>query len=174
MIVMLRFFFSSRRRHTRWPRDWSSDVCSSDLRLQEPSHSAVGLLEQMKVEVVCTTEDPADSLEYHHQYQQDPKGSFRLYPTWRPDRVMRIEADDYLDYLEKLGKTADQNISDLDDLLEVLEKRMDFFDSLGCRASDYGLNRVYSDSFSEKSVDIIFTQSFNGQYIDGMASSESK
>src|SRR5690625_557798 len=51
---------------------------------------------------------------------------------------------------------------------------MDFFDSLGCRASDYGLNRVYSDSFSEKSVEIIFTKSLNGQYIDGEEAAEFK
>lgn len=143
-------------------------------RLQETSHSAVGLLEQMKVEVVCTTDDPADSLEYHRQYQQNPKGSFQLFPTWRPDRVMRIEADDYLDYLEKLGRTEDQNISNLDDLLEVLDKRMNFFDSMGCRASDYGLNRIYSDSFSDKSVETIFTKSLNGQYIHDEEASEFK
>lgn len=87
---------------------------------------------------------------------------------------MRIEADDYLDYLEKLGRTEDQNISNLDDLLEVLDKRMNFFDSMGCRASDYGLNRIYSDSFSDKSVETIFTKSLNGQYIHDEEASEFK
>lgn len=143
-------------------------------QLQESTHSAVGLLEQMKVEVICTTDDPADSLEYHIQYRENPKGSFRLLPTWRPDKVLRIERDDYLVYLDKLGQTEDQNIEKLSDLLQVLVKRMDFFDSLGCRASDYGLDRIFSESFSEKSVEIIFDKCLNGLYINPEETTEFK
>lgn len=143
-------------------------------KLQQDSHSAVGLLEQMDVKVVCSTDDPADSLEYHIQYREAPKGSFQLFPTWRPDKILRIEDESYTDYVTRLGASEDREIKSLNDLLDVLNRRLDFFDSLGCRASDYGLDQVYSEDFSEKSVRNIFARRLNGQYLSPEEVSEFK
>lgn len=134
--------------------------------LRDGNHSTVRLLEQMKVEVVCSTDDPSDSLEYHIKYRKQPKGQFKMYPTFRPDRVLRIESDEFINYLEKLGDTENQSIENLDDLLEVLTKRVDFFDSLGCRASDYGLDRIYSESSSESCVQRIFRKRLLNQFLE--------
>lgn len=127
--------------------------------------TTVRLLEKMKVEVICSTDDPADSLEYHIQYKDNPKGSFQLFPTFRPDKILRIESPEYPTYLEKLGRSEDTVIDSLDLLLEVIRKRVDFFDSMGCRASDYGLDKIYAVPYTEGTVRDAFMKRLNNQFL---------
>lgn len=135
-------------------------------QLNKEDNSTVRLLEKMKVEVICSTDDPSDALEYHQQYRDNPQGSFALYPTFRPDKILRIESPDYLDYLGRLGAVAGSTIGSLDELKEVILGRIDFFDSMGCRASDYGLDTVYSVPYNESKVDKIFKKKLNDQFLD--------
>lgn len=137
---------------------------SSEL-LNNPDNSTVRLLEKMNVKVICSTDDPSDSLEYHSLYRDDPKGDFQLFPTFRPDKILRIEADDYVSYLEKLGSTENISIESVDDLKEVIEKRIDYFASLGCRASDYGLDRIYSESYTEGGIKELFRKKLANQFL---------
>ncbi|RCW93645.1 glucuronate isomerase [Winogradskyella arenosi] len=113
------------------------------------------LLEQMKVEVICTTDDPTDTLEHHKTIAK--KGFFtKVLPTFRPDNLILIEAEGFVSYIEKLSARVGFTISNLSELLQAIQNRVDFFDALGCRLSDYGLEQIYAFDFTEKKADTIF------------------
>lgn len=100
-----------------------------------------GLLQMMKVEVVGTTDDPVDSLE-HHQALKD--FSIKIRPTFRPDNVIKTEVlDEFNAYITRLEQVSGKTINNLDTLVEVLDERHAYFDSMGCRVSDHGLSRMY-------------------------------
>ena len=119
--------------------------------------SARGIMRQMKVNVVCTTDDPIDSLEYHQQIAADDTFSIKVLPTFRPDKVMA--ADDiaaYSAYLKKLEEAADTDIVDYDTLLTAVGKRHAFFHQHGCRLSDHGIETAYAEDFTEQEIRRIF------------------
>jgi glucuronate isomerase len=123
--------------------------------LQTPEYSVQGLLTKMNVKVVCTTDDPADSLE-HHQATAEQGFETRILPTFRPDKAMTPEAPDYPAYLQRLGKAAGVEIRAYADLLTALRQRHDFFASLGGRLSDHGLEQIYAADYTEAEVAAIF------------------
>jgi len=97
----------------------------------------------MKVQTVCTTDDPADSLEHHQQILKD-NFSVIVLPTFRPDKAYAVEnAETYTIYLEKLSKASGITIKSFETLLQALENRIHFFHDLGCRLSDHGLEQLY-------------------------------
>ncbi len=131
-------------------------------KLRQPEFSARGLMRHYNVEVVCTTDDPADSLEYHRQ-TRDSGFETRMLPTWRPDKAMAIEDPAaYRAYIERLGAAAGMEIRTYTDLLDALQNRHDFFASLGCRLSDHGLTEFYADDFTEAEVAAIFRKVMDG------------
>lgn len=138
----------------------------SSTLLRDPDNSTVRLLEKMNVQVICSTDDPSDTLEYHQQYRDDPKGEFELFPTFRPDKILRIESPDYLNYLSTLGRSESTSITTLDQLREVITKRIDFFDSMGCRAADYGLDKIYSVTYTENTVRDAFKKKLDNQFLE--------
>lgn len=143
------------------------DQCSE--QLQSPEFSTQGLLRRMKVAVVGTTDDPADSLEHHAALSTTDPG-FQMVPTFRPDKAMT--PDDpaaFQAYIAKLSSAAGQPIRDFDGLLSALENRADWFVQHGCRASDHGLETVYADSFDRAAVAQSFERALNG---DTLSASE--
>jgi glucuronate isomerase len=110
-------------------------------QLQHPSHSPQGLLESQNVELVCTTDDPVDDLR-HHQQMARSGATLRMLPAFRPDQAILIEKDTFNDYIRKLEKTTGEDITSLDELLSVLEKRIQYFHENGCRLADHGLECV--------------------------------
>ena len=139
-------------------------------KLKEPGFSARGLMQRYKVEVVCTTDDPADTLEYHKAYADNVQCSMinvqctKVLPTWRPDKAMAIDnPKNYRAYIEKLGETAGRNISTYEELLDVLQERHDFFASMGCRLSDHGINEFYAEDFTETEIKQIFQNVLGGK-----------
>lgn len=111
--------------------------------LQQPEYSARGVLQKMKVEVVCTTDDPADSLEYHQKIKAD-QFSIKILPTFRPDKSFAVESvSAYNAYLDKLSKVVGIELTSFNSLLEALQKRVNFFHDMGCRLSDHGLEQLY-------------------------------
>ena len=132
-------------------------------KLQSPEFSARGLMRRYNVEVACTTDDPADTLE-HHIATKASGFEVKILPTWRPDKAMAIDNPTaYRAYIEALGATAKQDIRTYTDLLDVLQKRHDFFASVGCRLSDHGVNEFYADEFTEAEVNNIFRKVMDGQ-----------
>ena len=136
------------------------DECSA--KLQTPEFRGQELMKRFKVEVVCTTDDPADTLEYHQQIKDNPFG-VKVLPTWRPDKAMVVEKpQQYREYIQKLSEISGIQINNYQDLLHALQKRQDFFHEMGCRISDHGLETFYAEDFTMEEVDQIFKNTLNG------------
>lgn len=131
-------------------------------QLQHPAYTTKGLLAKMNVEVVCTTDDPTDSLEYHQIYATN-QSEMKMLPTFRPDKAILIGNENYLEYLQKLEKAADIEISDYEHLIAALQKRVHYFKANGCCISDHGLNKVFSRPFTPSEMQRIFTKRLNRQ-----------
>jgi glucuronate isomerase len=113
------------------------NTCSE--HLQSPDYSTLGLLEKMKVEVVCTTDDPLDTLEYHKKASKND--GLKLMPAFRPDKVYAVEnTTEFLEYLGKLEEVVSASIHTYTDLLDALESRINYFHENGCRLADHGLD----------------------------------
>ena len=108
--------------------------------LAEPAFSVRSLITRSRVELLCTTDDPADSLEYHRQIAADETFTTKVLPAFRPDKCFNINKPGLAAYYEKLGAAAGVSVTDLDSLKEALCRRIDFFDSMGCRTADHGLD----------------------------------
>ncbi len=109
-------------------------------KLADPSMSVRNLIRQSRVELLCTTDDPADSLEYHKQIAEDDTFSTKILPAFRPDKSFNINKPGLADYYRRLGEAAGVEIRDVASLKEALHRRLDFFDSMGCRTADHGLD----------------------------------
>jgi glucuronate isomerase len=122
------------------------------------------LLEQMKVEVICTTDDPIDDLNHHKAIAK--KGFYtKVFPTFRPDALLLINKDDFSDYIKKFGDCVGFSISNLNDLLKAIEIRIEYFDAVGCRLSDYGLEEIFASDFSDKDADSILKKRLSNSEI---------
>ncbi|WP_203258502.1 glucuronate isomerase [Hyunsoonleella ulvae] len=122
------------------------------------------LLEDMKVEVICTTDDPIDDLRYHKEISE--KGFYtKVFPTFRPDALLFIEKENFSAYISKLSGCVGFSIESLDDLLKAIENRVSYFDAAGCRLSDYGMEEIYAADFTEAEADTIFKKRLSGNKI---------
>lgn len=132
-------------------------------RLAHPEFSARGLLKQYDVRVVCTTDDPTDSLEHHQAHAHGPQHT-RLLPTWRPDAAMALgDLDAYESWLGALEKVAGVAIGSYSDLLDALDKRHAFFHEAGCRLSDRGLDVVPDASCTAERATQLFARARHKQ-----------
>jgi glucuronate isomerase len=137
------------------------DECSAKLRT--PEFSARKLMERFNVEVVCTTDDPVDSLEYHIALR-DEGFAIKTLPTWRPDKAMAVESPtNFRAYVERLSDVSGVSISAFDDLIEALRNRHDFFASVGCKLSDHGFEEFYAEDFTHAEINAIFNKVYGGQ-----------
>ena len=137
------------------------DECTE--KLQSPEYSGQSLMKRFNVKIVCTTDDPADTLEYHRQIAEHPFG-VKVLPAWRPDKAMVVEKpQQYREYIDKLGAAAGMEILTYQDLLTALRKRHDFFHEMGCRLSDHGLETFYAEDFDLEEIDRIFRDTLRGK-----------
>ncbi|MFD1186479.1 glucuronate isomerase [Pontibacter rugosus] len=137
------------------------DACTAMLQTDE--FSVRGILKKMNVEIICTTDDPIDSLEHHQKIKADDFG-LQVLPTFRADKVLAIEQPEaFLPYLQKLGEAAGVSIDSYQALQDALKKRHDFFHENGCRLSDHGLETIYADEFTEEEIKAIFEKALNKQ-----------
>jgi glucuronate isomerase len=125
-------------------------------KLNSPEYATRALLKKMNVQVVCTTDDPADSLEDHLQLKQE-NFEIKILPTFRPDKAYAVENPAaYLTYLGQLSSVANVEINRYADLLKALEKRMEFFVSAGCKLADHGLEQLYHFNGNAFDMEVIF------------------
>ena len=134
-------------------------------KLKQPEMSVRNLIRQSGVTLICTTDDPADDLKWHKVIAADDSFDVKVLPAWRPDKAMNLEKPEYLDYLATLGEAAEMKIASFADLKEALCKRMAFFDSMGCRASDHALEYVMYVPASEEEIEAIFSKRLAGETI---------
>ena len=139
------------------------NLCNA--QLQMPEMSVRNIIKRSGVTLLCTTDDPADSLEWHKVLAEDESFGVQVLPAWRPDKAMNIEKPDYVDYLKKLGAAAEMEIRTFEELKEALRKRMVFFDSMGCRASDHALEYVMYAPASHENVEAVFVKRLSGAAI---------
>ncbi|MGE8244330.1 MAG: glucuronate isomerase, partial [Sphingobacterium sp.] len=138
------------------PKTASKIYADTQAKLQQDSHSVRGLLRMMNVEVVCTTDDPIDSLQYHQQFAQE-KESFKMLPAFRPDKAMNTDNIAALNrYIDELERVSNRQITDLQDYLNALKSRHDFFAANGCKVSDHGLEQIYAEDYTEQEIKDIF------------------
>ena len=131
-------------------------------KLATPEFRGQALIRRFGVEVVCTTDDPADDLRWHKMIAEHPFGT-RVIPAWRPDKAMAIENPAaYKDYLILLGEAAGKEINSYTDLVEALQKRHDFFASMGCKLSDHGLETFYAADYKDIEIELIFRKVLMG------------
>jgi glucuronate isomerase len=124
--------------------------------------SARKLMTQSKVKLICTTDDPIDTLEYHKALAAE-NFAIKVLPTWRPDKSMAIDKDFYPDYLKNLEKAANVSITDYDSLIKALTIRHDYFHEAGCRLSDHGLDTCYASEYREDEIRTIFSHFLSGK-----------
>ncbi len=131
--------------------------------LQQDEFRVRNIMRKMNVEAVCTTDDPADNLEYHKKIKADGF-EIKVLPTWRPDKAMAVDdTAAYNTYLDKLEAVSDTSITAFNDLLFALQKRHDFFHENGCRLSDHGLDTFYAEDYTHTEIEGIFQQLRKGK-----------
>ena len=133
-------------------------------KLNSKAYSCRGLLNRVNAELVCTTEDPIDSLEYH---QQLAKSDFniKVSTAFRPDKAILISNDGYNNYINKLGEVSGIEIQSYSDLCEALRKRIIFFDNHGCKLCDHGLDQIYFENYTESEISSIFKKKIENKNI---------
>ncbi len=127
-------------------------------KLQKAEMSARALIVNSGVKALCTTDDPADSLEWHRKIAEDQSFTVKVLPSFRPDKALAIEKADYPEYLARLGE-----ITSVAKLKETLTERIHFFASLGCRVSDHGMEAIPFAPATDREVEEIFRNRMEGK-----------
>ncbi|MCQ2181655.1 MAG: glucuronate isomerase [Bacteroidales bacterium] len=131
-------------------------------KLATPEFRGQALIRKFNVEVVCTTDDPVDDLRWHRMIAEHPFGT-KVLPAWRPDKAMAIDkTDEFRAYVAALGEAAGIEIKSYRDLQDALQKRHDYFASMGCSLSDHGMDRFYSEDYTESEIESIFSKVLEG------------
>lgn len=139
------------------------DECTA--KLQTDEYSCRNLMRKYNVEAVCTTDDPADTLEHHIAIQKDGF-EIKVLPTWRPDKAMAVENPvEYKAYINQLSAVAEIDITSYKDLHDALRKRHDFFAEVGCKLSDHGIEEFYAEDYTEAEVKAIFDKVMGGSIL---------
>jgi glucuronate isomerase len=137
-------------------------------RLKEDAFTAMGLLRQFRVAVVCSTDDPTDTLEVHEKLARRKDPDTQVFPTWRPDKAVLLVGDlpAWTAWLGRLEKVAGVEIGTWDVFLATLEKRHTLFHERGCRASDHGLEAIDAEPFTDAVAAGLFARLRRGKGLD--------
>ena len=133
--------------------------------ISTPEYSTRNLLRKMNVEVVCTTDDPADDLKFHKQISDDDF-EIKILPTFRPDKLLGIEEEQFKSYLNKISGQTEIDVTDFDSLLKAVESRIEFFHENGCRLSDHGLECARAEEFADEELNRIVKKKISGEALD--------
>jgi len=137
----------------------------ANAQLADPAFSAQGILRSFNVDVVCTTDDPADDLAAHQMFALSGHPT-RMFPAFRPDALLRVgEVVFFNAYVDRLGAVADTDTSTLSGLCDALRKRHDYFHAIGCRLSDHGLNKAHARFENEATVQAIYNKARAGKTV---------
>ena len=134
-------------------------------KLAQPSMSARNIIKQSNVTLICTTDDPVDSLEWHKKIAEDDSFDVAVLPAWRPDKAMNLEKPDYTDYISKLSSVSGVAIKTFEDLKKALVIRIEFFASMGCCVSDHALEYVMYEPATDAQIEVIFAKAMQKETI---------
>ena len=137
------------------------DACNERLQ-HDPAFTARGLMRRYNVELVCTTDDPADDL-HHHRAVRESGFEIKMLPAWRPDKAMAVDnPETFRKYVERLGEAANTTIRTFADFIDALQRRHDFFHTQGCRLSDHGIEEFYAEPYTDTEISVIFNNVYGG------------
>lgn len=136
------------------------NLCNS--KIESGEMDVRELIKRAKVEYIATTDDPTDTLE-HHKKLLDENIDFVVAPTFRPDNILKIRKDGFVDYISTLSKVENVEISNIDELLVVVRKRAELFKEVGCSISDHGIEKVIFELATKDEVNSIFIKALNGE-----------
>ena len=162
----LQRYFGCRKPLNRNTAEEIWELCNA--KLAEDSMSVRNLIRQSNVTLICTTDDPIDTLEWHDVIAADESFEVQVLPAWRPDKAMNIEKPDYTDYLAKLADVSGVKIASFADLKEALKVRMAYFASKKCSVSDHALEYVMYAPSSEEEIEAIFAKRLAGEAVTRM------
>lgn len=136
------------------------DHCNK--KLIEEDLSPVKFITQSNVKLICTTDDPIDSLEYHKLLSSKEDIIFKVLPTFRPDKAINILNEGFIDYLKLLSESSSTEINTYSDLIGALKARITYFSEVGCKLSDHSLESLYYLPTNKEEVAIIFKKRLDG------------
>ena len=129
---------------------------TANAKLQSPAGAARALIAESNVRALCTTDDPADDLQYHKKLAEDKGFATKVLPTFRPEKALNIVDPNYPAYLQKLGAASGVYIRTIDDVRQALVQRVDYFAGVGCRLSDHSFGSpdftVWDEGAAEEAV----------------------
>ena len=141
------------------------DTCTE--MLQTDAFSTQSIMQKMNVRVVCTTDDPTDSLEYHQQLKENQNFPVLVLPAFRPDKAMAVESPaSFNDWVDQLAAAADTEITNYETYMTALHQRHDFFHKTGCRLSDHGIEQPYAQDYTETQIRRIFDKVRSGKTLE--------
>jgi glucuronate isomerase len=135
-------------------------------KLQEKSMSAQGIIKKSRVALICTTDDPIDTLCWHKKIKEDKSFNVQVLPALRPDRILDICNPGFIDYISKLSEISGIDITSFEGLKEAFKKRVEFFVSLGCRATDHAFEYISHVPFSKNEIEKIIDKRLKGSNIN--------
>ncbi|MBQ0001792.1 MAG: glucuronate isomerase [Clostridiales bacterium] len=140
------------------------NLCNA--QLQGEGRRPRDLIKMSNVTLVATTDDPADTLEWHKLIKEDPTFDVQVLPAWRPEKAMNVAKPDWVDYMKKLGDVAGVKIDSFKALIEALRIRLDYFVANDCIISDHSLDYVMYQPASAEEVEAIFAKRLGGEMLD--------
>ena len=142
------------------------ELCNKKIKEEPEKMSARGLIKASNVEMICTTDDPVDSLIWHEKIKADSSFDTKVLPAWRPDKAVGIEKPEFKSYIEALGKAAGIEIKDIASLKKALKIRIKYFADHGCCIADHGLTNIpYRCDYTEKEIDGILKAALSGSTV---------
>ncbi len=141
------------------------DECNEKLQ-NDPDLTVWGIMKKFNVYAVGTTDDPADDLKWHKVIRDEGKCPAKVIPSFRPDKALNINKADFTSYIETLSKAAEIEIQSVDDVVKALEKRLDFFVEMGCKASDHALETCPHTFLTKDEVNAIFKKKMEGKALN--------
>lgn len=139
------------------------NLCNA--KLQDKSMSVRNIIKQSHVTLICTTDDPVDTLEWHKKIKEDESFDVQVLPAWRPDKLMNIEKPEFPAYIKKLEEASGMEIACINCLKKAVSNRLDYFAANGCSVSDHALNYVMYAPASDEEVAAIFTKAMAGETV---------
>jgi len=135
--------------------------------LNTPEFGVRNLLRRMNVRLLCTTEDPLDTLEHHRKIRADGF-EVRVHTAWRPDKAMAAENAVALNaWIDRLAELTDTDIGTFEAYIEALRRRHTYFHENGCRLSDHGLEAAVAEDYTPGQIERLFAQIRSGRDLRG-------
>lgn len=143
--------------------NWREIMAACNQLLLQDDFKPRALITRSNVEVICTTDSPLDSLEYHRLLRDEAEFTPQVLPTFRPDEIFEENPQQFRVFIEKLVALTGVNIQRFADLSRAMENRIDYFHDVGCRISDHGPVEIYYQAATETEIEALFTKKCSGE-----------